>query len=67
MRLGVHLGLFEDTSPGPAALPAPAEPLISQLIVLTQPAHLQRLAGRELSQQERRIARADLLRTALGG
>ncbi|MFN8818019.1 MAG: ATP--guanido phosphotransferase [bacterium] len=67
VRLGVHLGLFEDTSSGPAAHPAPAEPLISQLIVLTQPAHLQRLAGRELSQQERRIARADLLRTALGG
>jgi len=38
------------------------EQSIAQLIVLTQPAHLQRYLGKELDQQRRREARADLVR-----
>ncbi|MGQ0628976.1 MAG: ATP--guanido phosphotransferase [Phycisphaerales bacterium] len=38
---------------------------VTQLFLLTQPAHLQRVVGRELDQQRRREARADLLRARL--
>jgi protein arginine kinase len=39
---------------------------INELFLLTQPAHLQRITGREMDTAERRIARADLLRQRLG-
>ncbi|MCW5766425.1 MAG: protein arginine kinase [Phycisphaeraceae bacterium] len=56
VRLGVLAGLITDVP----------EQEVSQLFVLVQPAHLQRLLGRELDQQKRREARADLLRQRLG-
>lgn len=40
---------------------------VNQLLLLTQPAHLQRVAGRVMDQNERREARADLVRRWLGG
>ncbi|MBL8763375.1 MAG: protein arginine kinase [Phycisphaerae bacterium] len=56
VRLGVLTGLIADV----------AESTVNQLVILIQPAHLQRVLGRELDQQERREARADLLRQRLG-
>lgn len=38
---------------------------VNNLLILTQPAHLQRAAGKELDQDRRRAARADLLRARL--
>ncbi len=38
---------------------------INELFIVTQPAHLQKLAGRELKPEERDIIRADLIRTKL--
>lgn len=52
VRLGVLTGLVTDV---------PIE-TVNQLILLTQPAHLQRVLGRELDQAARREARADLVR-----
>jgi len=57
VRLGILTGLIRDLE----------EPLVTQLFVLTQPAHLQKLLGQELDQQQRREARADLLRQKLSG
>jgi protein arginine kinase len=56
VRLGVILGLIQDI----------AEQTVNQLLLLTQPAHLQRLLGQELDQNARREARADLVRKQLG-
>jgi len=39
---------------------------INQLALLVQPAHLQRAVGKELDQEQRRVARATLMRTRLG-
>ncbi len=57
VRLGVLAGL----------VPALHEQTVNQLFLLTQPSHLQRLAGHELDQQRRREVRADLVRERLGG
>ena len=38
---------------------------INELFIVTQPAHLQKLAGRELKPEERDIFRADLIRSRL--
>lgn len=57
VRLGVMLGL----------LPGPELKRINQLLLMCQPAHVQRAAGRELDQEQRRVARAELVRTALAG
>ncbi|MBA4038930.1 MAG: ATP--guanido phosphotransferase [Planctomyces sp.] len=54
-RLGVTLGLLRGID-----LTG-----INRLFVLTQPAHLQRLLGQELDQQQRREARADYVRSVL--
>ncbi|MCB9844851.1 MAG: protein arginine kinase [Phycisphaeraceae bacterium] len=56
VRLGIVLGLIPDV---PLAT-------VSGLMLLVQPAHLQRKIGREMPQAERRRARADLLRATLG-
>lgn len=56
VRLGVLTGLVHDI----------AEQTVNQLLLLTQPAHLQRLLGQELDQNQRREARADLVRRQLG-
>jgi len=55
VRLGVHCGMITGIEPQ----------AVTQLILLTQPAHLQRLLGREMDQQRRREARADLVRQRL--
>ena len=55
VRLGVSLGL-----PGLCPLH-----VVNELMVLTQPAHLQRLHGAELSPAERNVYRAQLVRERL--
>lgn len=55
VRLGIVTGLIRDVS----------EQDVNQLILLTQPAHLQRVLGREMEQGERREARADMVRERL--
>jgi len=55
VRLGVNLGLID-------TLPISA---VNELFILTQPAHLQKLLGRELTTPERDESRADYVRTRL--
>jgi protein arginine kinase len=55
IRLGVALGL-----PGLCSLRT-----VNELLVVTQPAHLQRYAGDELSPGERNVVRAQLVRERL--
>lgn len=55
VRLGVVLGLLKDID-----LPA-----VNQLTLLVQPAHLQKFVGKELDQEQRRAARALLVRQKL--
>jgi protein arginine kinase len=56
VRLGILCGLITDVP----------EQTVSQLILLTQPAHLQRVLAQELDQNARREARADFVRQRLG-
>ncbi len=51
---------------GPAGVEVDAR-AIHQLMLLVQPAHLQRSTGRELDQEQRRVARATLVRSRLLG
>lgn len=55
VRLGIVTGLIRDVS----------EQDVNQLVLLTQPAHLQRILGREMEQGQRREARADMVRGKL--
>ena len=55
VRLGVVTGLVKGVT----------EQDVNQLILLTQPAHLQRVLGQEMDQNTRREARADLVREKL--
>lgn len=55
IRLGVVTGLVKDVS----------EQDVNQLILLTQPAHLQRVLAQEMDQAQRREARADMVRQKL--
>ncbi|MBX3364260.1 MAG: protein arginine kinase [Phycisphaeraceae bacterium] len=55
VRLGAVLGL----------MPGIDHQHVTHLMLVIQPAHLQRLAGREMNQAERRAGRADLLRREL--
>lgn len=55
VRLGVVTGL----------IPGVSEEMVNQLILLAQPAHLQRVLGKEMDQAARREARADLVRSKL--
>lgn len=55
IRLGVVMGLAE----------APDQGTVNGLMLMVQPAHLQRVLGRELNQQERKLERATLMRTKL--
>ncbi len=55
VRLGVVTGLVKGVN----------EQDVNQLILLTQPAHLQRVLGQEMDQNTRREARADLVREKL--
>jgi protein arginine kinase len=55
MRLGVDLGLFPDAE----------RPLVDELFILTQPAHLQKQLSDKLSAEERDLIRADMVRERL--
>jgi len=55
LRLGVELGILTGVS----------RRVIDELLLLSQPGHLQRQAGRALKPRERDQARADLIRTRL--
>ncbi len=55
LRLGAVLGIVKNIDQG----------LVNHLMLLVQPAHLQRVLGREMDQDQRRSARADLLRAKL--
>ncbi len=57
VRLGCVTGVIEGTRVED----------VNQLILLTQPAHMQRVLGRSLDQAERRVERATLVRAQLGG
>ena len=55
IRLGVDLGIVKNLD----------KTLVNELLILTQPAHLQRLEGKPLSANERDVKRADLIREKL--
>ena len=55
VRLGLHLDLLDDLS----------IPVLNELFVHTQPAHLQKLRGEELNQSERNATRAAYIRKRL--
>ena len=55
VRFGVALGL-----PG-----LPALPVLNEILVFSQPAHLQKLLGREMQPEGRNVARADYVRRKL--
>ena len=55
VRLGAVMGIIDDVTPEQ----------INQLILLAQPAHLQKALGRQIDQGQRRIERANLIRDRL--
>ncbi|MBL8962670.1 MAG: ATP--guanido phosphotransferase, partial [Phycisphaerae bacterium] len=55
MRLGVVLGIIKHVD----------QAVVNHLMLLVQPAHLQKVLGREMDQDQRRVARADLLRAKI--
>jgi len=55
VRFGVALGIAVEIDLG----------TLNELLVLTQPAHLQKVAGREMTESERNVVRADLVRERL--
>lgn len=57
VRLGIGLGLIDEASTAD----------VHTLMLAVQPAHLQRAAGREMTQDERRIERARVVRATLAG
>jgi len=57
VRLGVDLGFIAETDIF----------TINEILLQMQPAHLQKINGRELSPQERDMKRADIIREKLGG
>lgn len=56
VRLGVHLGRISDIDMAK----------VNELFLLTQPAHLQMILGKELDGDQRRAARAQFIRQKLG-
>jgi len=57
LRLGIVSGLLPGLDQGP----------VNHLLLMVQPGHLQMLTGRVLSQGERRVERAKLVRDRLAG
>lgn len=55
LRLGVELGLIETLT----------VPLVNQLLLQCQPAHLQKIVGHPIHQSKRSCSRADLIRSVL--
>lgn len=56
LRMGVHLGRVKDVE----------IKTINELVLMTQPAHLQKLMGKKLDGDERKAARAEFVRHRLG-
>ena len=56
VRLGVHLGRVKDTD----------IKTLNELVLMTQPAHLQKMMGKKLDGDERKAARAEFIRGKLG-
>jgi protein arginine kinase len=56
VRMGINLGLIDDLE----------IPVVNELFIHTQPAHLQKIQGTALEVDERNIARASYLRGRLG-
>lgn len=56
LRLGQDLGIVKDVD----------RLLINELLILTQPAHLQKIEGKKLTAQERDVKRAALIRGKIG-
>lgn len=56
VRMGSQLGILKGVD----------QSVVNQLVLLTQPAHVQRVVGRELDQNERRRERATIIRQRLG-
>ena len=61
LRLGVDLGIMSVNGGPPLDRAA-----VNELLIFSQPAHLQKLEGAKLSAQERDTKRAALIRTRLG-
>ncbi|MBL7069765.1 MAG: protein arginine kinase [Candidatus Omnitrophica bacterium] len=57
IRLGVDMDIIKDIT----------IPVINELFILTQPAHLQKMEKKVLSPQERDLKRAEIIREKLGG
>lgn len=57
VRMGINLGLIDDLE----------IPTVNELFIHTQPAHLQKLQGRNLEVDDRNVARAAYLRNRLSG
>lgn len=55
LRMGVDLGILTDIK----------RSIVNELFIITQPAHLQKLAGKKLSASGRDVLRADLIRRKL--
>lgn len=55
VRLGCDLGLLKEIS----------RPMVNDLFIATQPAHLQKMEKKKLTQQERDVKRAEVIRSAL--
>ena len=55
VRMGVDLGLLKDID----------RRSVNELFILTQPAHLQRIDGKQLSHNQRDVKRANLIRLKL--
>jgi protein arginine kinase len=56
VRMGINLGLIDDLE----------IPTVNELFIHTQPAHLQKIQGRNLEVDDRNVARAQYLRSRLG-
>jgi protein arginine kinase len=57
IRLGIDMDILKDIT----------IPVINELFILTQPAHLQKMEKKVLSHSERDLKRAELIREKLGG
>ncbi len=57
IRLGIDMDILKDLT----------IPVINELFILTQPAHLQKMEKKVLSHSERDLKRAELIREKLGG
>ncbi len=66
VQLGVVTGLIRPRTPS-APGPTLTARLLHMLLLFIQPAHLQRVVGREINQEQRRVARATFLRSRLMG